>query len=104
MTKTVLLSASERLAGNDSEGIQMLWGYAGNGVVEGTRPHREDQVQGQRLVYSKRCGRVVLDNVTVQNRGVDWAHAGNIYWQHKVSLPLGMSWQPVNCFMHVEVS
>ncbi|KAL3139801.1 hypothetical protein ABBQ38_004102 [Trebouxia sp. C0009 RCD-2024] len=61
-----------------------LGNIVGNGVVEGTRPHREDQVQGQRLVYSKRCGRVVLDNVTVQNRGVDWAHAGNIYWQHKV--------------------
>lgn len=76
----------------------MLWGCAGNGMAETSRPHREDQVQGQRLVYSNRCGRVVLDNVTVQNRGVDWAHAGNIYWQHMVSVQLGMTWQSVIWF------
>ena len=74
----------------------MLWSCAGNGVGESSSPHREDQVQGQRLVYSNRCGRILLDNVTVQNRGVDWAHDGNIYWQHKVRPHLGMSWQPVN--------
>lgn len=38
----------------------------------------------QRLLYSDRCGRVRFTNVRVQNRGVDWAHPGNVYWRHKV--------------------
>ena len=42
------------------------------------------KVEGQRLVYSNRCGRVMLKNVTVQNQGVDYSHEGNVYWQHKV--------------------
>ena len=41
-------------------------------------------VEGQRLVYSNRCGRIRLNNVTVQNKGVDWDCEGNIHWQHKV--------------------
>lgn len=42
------------------------------------------KVEGQRLVYSNRCGRVRLTNVIVQNKGIDWEHEDNIYWQHKV--------------------
>ena len=42
------------------------------------------KVEGQRLVYSNRCGRVRLNNVTVQNKGVDWDSQDNVYWQHKV--------------------
>lgn len=38
-----------------------------------------------RLVYSARCGRVRLRNVSVRNRGVDWAAAGNVYWRHRVA-------------------
>ena len=37
-----------------------------------------------RLVYSNRCGRVRLHNVSVHNRGLDWDHPGNVYWSHKV--------------------
>ena len=44
-------------------------------------------VEGQRLVYSNRCGRIRLNNVTVQNKGVDWDCEDNIYWQHKVCCP-----------------
>ena len=36
------------------------------------------------LVYSSRCGRVRLHNVSVRNRGVDWKHPDNCYWQHQV--------------------
>ncbi len=36
------------------------------------------------LVYSSRCGRVRLHNVSVRNRGVDWEHPDNCYWQHQV--------------------
>lgn len=43
-----------------------------------------DPEEQPRLVYSDRCGRVLLDNVTVQNVGIDWHHPGNVYWQHKV--------------------
>ena len=46
--------------------------------------HLQDSLQGRRLVYSSRCGRILLNNVTVQNRGVDWADGNNVYWQHKV--------------------
>ena len=46
------------------------------------------KVEGQRLVYSNRCGRVRLNNVTVQNKGVDWDSQDNVYWQHKVCSPI----------------
>ena len=46
--------------------------------------HLQDSLQGRRLVYSNRCGRILLNNVTVHNQGVDWADESNIYWQHKV--------------------
>jgi hypothetical protein len=36
------------------------------------------------LVYSEKCGRCRLENVTVHNAGVDWHAAGNEYWQNRV--------------------
>ncbi len=39
-----------------------------------------------RLVFSSRCGRVRLTNVTVRNAGIDWEHANNVYWRHMVRL------------------
>lgn len=61
----------------------------GGGLLGGRTTHmpayrQSSKVAGQRLVYSNRCGRVMLKNVIVQNQGVDWDHEGNIYWQHKV--------------------
>lgn len=38
----------------------------------------------QRLVFSSRCGRVRLANVTVRNAGIDWDSGANIYWRHMV--------------------
>lgn len=38
-----------------------------------------------RLVFSSRCGRVRLTNVTVRNAGIDWEHPDNVYWRHMVS-------------------
>jgi hypothetical protein len=40
---------------------------------------------GQRLVYSSRCGRINLQDVTVHNVGIDWRHQGNVYWRHRVA-------------------
>lgn len=37
-----------------------------------------------RLVYSPHVGRVELENVKVENEGVDWSHDGNVYWKHEV--------------------
>lgn len=37
------------------------------------------------LVYSSRCGRINMTNVTIQNEGIDWAAEDNIYWRHKVT-------------------
>lgn len=56
----------------------------GENRVAGYR--QDSKVEGGRLVYSNRCGRVMLNNVIVQNRGVDWDHESNIFWQHKVCL------------------
>jgi hypothetical protein len=38
----------------------------------------------KRLVFSSRCGRVRLANVTVRNAGIDWDSGSNIYWRHMV--------------------
>ena len=37
-----------------------------------------------RLAFSGRCGRVRLTGVVVRNRGIDWTHPNNVYWQHQV--------------------
>ena len=38
----------------------------------------------RRLVFSSRCGRVRLVNLTVRNAGIDWDSGANIYWRHMV--------------------
>lgn len=38
----------------------------------------------ERLVFSSRCGRVRLTNVTVVNAGIDWDCPDNVYWRHMV--------------------
>ena len=49
------------------------------------RPPFEDAQSGERrLVYSNRCGRVRLHNVSVVNRGLDFDHPSNTFWAHKV--------------------
>jgi hypothetical protein len=51
--------------------------------VMGHTEHTED---GQPLlVYSKRCGRCRLENVTVRNAGVDWSAPDNVFWQNRVT-------------------
>ncbi|KAK9823989.1 hypothetical protein WJX72_006832 [[Myrmecia] bisecta] len=53
--------------------------------AKSTSLHSEAVTSGsERLVYSSRCGRIRLNSVIVRNRGIDWAHPGNVYWQHKV--------------------
>lgn len=37
-----------------------------------------------RLVYSSRCGRLRLHNVTVSNAGADWEHPSNVWWRHSL--------------------
>lgn len=32
----------------------------------------------------QRCGRCKLQNVKVQNKGIDWTSPNNIYWKHDV--------------------
>ncbi|KAF4352766.1 hypothetical protein G4B88_010166 [Cannabis sativa] len=36
------------------------------------------------LQYGHRCGRCRLENVEVQNQGVDWNCGHNVYWKHQV--------------------
>ena len=35
-------------------------------------------------VYSCRCARCKLENVKVQNKGIDWNSDKNLYWKHDV--------------------
>lgn len=39
----------------------------------------------ERMVFSSRCGHINMSNVTVANRGVDWAHPDNLFWKHQVT-------------------
>nr|XP_010907871.1 UTP--glucose-1-phosphate uridylyltransferase 3, chloroplastic [Elaeis guineensis] len=36
------------------------------------------------LQYGNRCGRCKLQNVKVQNKGIDWTSSNNVYWKHDV--------------------
>ncbi|KAK9283782.1 hypothetical protein L1049_012034 [Liquidambar formosana] len=36
------------------------------------------------LQYGHRCGRCKLENVRVQNEGIDWNSGENVYWKHDV--------------------
>ncbi|CAL0327916.1 unnamed protein product [Lupinus luteus] len=36
------------------------------------------------LHYGQRCGRCRLQNIKVQNKGIDWTYGGNIYWKNDV--------------------
>lgn len=36
------------------------------------------------LQYGRRCGRCKLQNVKVQNEGIDWSADENVYWKHDV--------------------
>ena len=35
-------------------------------------------------VYSCRCARCKLENVYIQNKGIDWSSDKNLYWRHDV--------------------
>ncbi|KAJ0987634.1 hypothetical protein J5N97_005990 [Dioscorea zingiberensis] len=36
------------------------------------------------MQYGRRCARCKLQNVKVQNKGIDWASPKNVYWMHDV--------------------
>ncbi len=48
-------------------------------------PSCEGGATEARLVFSQRCGRLRMHNVRVANRGVDWAHADNVWWRHSLT-------------------
>eukprot|EP00899_Mesostigma_viride_P001069 jgi/Mesvir1/10963/Mv07850-RA.1 len=87
--------AQKLRGGRLAEGSELLLEIAEvdsqNVTVDGSLLVRASCVMGEmlgdkepQLVYSERCGRCRLHNVTVRNRGVDWQDASNVYWQHKV--------------------
>ena len=51
----------------------VLTGPLCSGIFEGA------QAGEGRLVFSDRCGRVRLHNVSVLNKGLDWEHPTNVY-------------------------
>ena len=40
--------------------------------------------EGQNLIFSSRVGRIHLENVCVENAGIEWDHHKNVYWKHEV--------------------
>jgi len=40
--------------------------------------------EGERLIYSERCGRCVLKNVTIRNKGIDH-DMPNVYWRNEIA-------------------
>ena len=38
----------------------------------------------QNLIFSSRVGRIQLENVCVENAGIEWDHHKNVYWKHEV--------------------
>jgi hypothetical protein len=52
----------------------------GNGNGQHTIQNSE-----KKLVFSDRCGKLRLRNVTIRNKGIDWSHPDNVYWKHKVT-------------------
>jgi hypothetical protein len=56
----------------------------GNGS---SHPHHEEEhveLAHKKLIFSDRCGKIRLRNVTIRNQGIDWSHSSNAYWKHKV--------------------
>ncbi len=41
-------------------------------------------IEGQKLIYSERCGRCILKNVTVRNKGIDH-EMPNVYWRNEIA-------------------
>lgn len=56
--------------------------------VEGSLRIQADNIMGHfdknTLIYSERCGRVVLKNVCIRNRGID-LEMPNVYWKNEIA-------------------
>ena len=59
--------------------------FSGGGSSSGGEDGAAEAEGSERLVYSSRCGRVHMSNVTVRNLGIDWAARSNLYWKHQVT-------------------
>ncbi|QDZ18034.1 UTP--glucose-1-phosphate uridylyltransferase [Chloropicon primus] len=82
--------------GHKSELVLEISEVAMEGVdVQGSLTVRADNVMGgmapvprtsmKEIVYSDRCGKCKLENVKVENKGIDYSGMENIYWKHKVA-------------------
>jgi hypothetical protein len=66
--------------------LQHTWSQNGQ-LRSGARDVNKEPArpsESARLVYSNRCGRIRLNNVTVRNAGINWENPKNCYWSHKV--------------------
>ena len=58
---------------------------ATRGADESKRPRRKHPLTGMREIkYSDKCGKCRLQNVKIENKGIDHARTENIYWKHEV--------------------
>ena len=53
---------------------------ATNGKLPGGPEEGGEDVEENIVKFSEKCGRVWLEDVRVENRGVDWAADSNCYW------------------------
>lgn len=67
----------------------VLGHYEEKSVVEVSNGNRQQKTgihnSEKKLVFSDRCGKLRLRNVTIRNKGIDWSHPDNVYWKHKVT-------------------
>lgn len=70
------------------EGAATYDNWSGNGRLHSGHPGEMKDAHARkasdRLTFSNRCGRIRLQNVKVQNRGIDWEDEHNCFWSHKV--------------------
>ena len=61
-----------------------------NVEVDGSLVVTSDSIMGQlvdgKLMYDReQCGRILLENVKVENSGIDYDNPHNVFWRHRVS-------------------
>ncbi|GMH42585.1 hypothetical protein BSKO_10504 [Bryopsis sp. KO-2023] len=94
---TAVVGHIERSASHECVGVAAAASARSNGTEDGISwfgPGSESSLEtrltsdccttSDRLVFGERCGRVRMERVAVKNAGVDWGHADNVFWRHKV--------------------
>ncbi len=69
----------------DSKEEKIYHSVNSNGNGASSSSSSQQQNKQKKLVFSDRCGKLRLRNVTVRNQGIDWSNQENVYWKHKIA-------------------